>query len=97
MRGSFLLIWPQVRFVMRQTEILCCHCVHPHALNYCQTRRRPPSYVHGMIADHRMQCTHCGETIEAGTGFVYVCGDRPIEGEIALHDQVCDAEKAHAA
>ena len=83
---------------MRQSEILCYHCVYPHALNYCQTRRQPPSYVHGMIADHRMRCTHCGETIAAGVGFVYVCGDRPLKAEIALHQLVCrGAESKRAA
>lgn len=76
---------------MKQSEILCYHCVYPHALNYCQTRRRPPSYVRGTIAQHRLKCTHCGDSIEAGCGFVYVCGDRALPGEAELHQQLCDA------
>jgi hypothetical protein len=70
---------------MRDSEILCHRCVYPWPLNYLSSHAGPPAYVRGDIADHRLTCTHCGEAIERGRGFVYVLGERPIPGEEALH------------
>lgn len=75
---------------MKQSEILCCQCVYLRALNYFQNRYRPPSpHVKGSVADHRLKCTNCGSKVEIGIGFIYVCGDHALPGEVELHRQLC--------
>ena len=60
---------------MRRPETLCYLCVYPHALDYCKSRARPPSYVEGSIAVRRLTCTRCGSEIPVGQGYVRVHGD----------------------
>ena len=59
---------------MRRPETLCYFCVYPHALDYCKSRVRPPSYVEGSIAARKLTCTRCGSGIPVGQGYVSVHG-----------------------
>ena len=80
---------------MRESALLCYMCVYPDAL-YFPSREGapPPSNVKGAIADREHSCTKCGARISEGSGFVYVCGHRPVEGEGALHEELCRPSEA---
>ena len=75
---------------MRESALLCYACVGPEVLNFTpRERAAPPDHVKGAVAERERQCTQCGSPIPEGTGFVYVCGHHPVDGERALHDRLC--------
>ena len=75
---------------MRDSAMLCSLCVVPDALNFAPRERAPPpANVKGAVADRDRHCTKCGGLIPKGVGFVYVCGQRPVAGEHALHERLC--------
>jgi len=71
---------------MRQSAIVCHLCVVPHVLCFPSTQcSPPPPWVKGSVAEHALTCTGRRRPIRAGSAFVYVCGESPVEGEAALH------------